>query len=117
MDLNERKLKFSETRTIDVVTDKSFKQLLLDDKLIKRMKSVGFCDPTPVQTGAIPVGLLGNGLIIYIPNNLMKLLFRYSCSSKIWNWKNISFCSFGGELCNRNQCSWKTASCYFGSNS
>ena len=49
-------------RSLDVVTSKTFDQLLIHPEIIKRLRQNDFKAPTPVQAGAIPLGLLGNGV-------------------------------------------------------
>lgn len=54
-------LKESDLRTIDVITDRTFDTLLIHPTVVEKLKSHGFVTATPVQAGAVPLGLLGNG--------------------------------------------------------
>ena len=55
----------TDERDLDVVSTKTFEQLMLHPKLIMSIKEVGYCLPTPVQATAIPLALRGTGLFFF----------------------------------------------------
>uniref|UniRef100_A0AC34FKZ6 ATP-dependent RNA helicase n=1 Tax=Panagrolaimus sp. ES5 TaxID=591445 RepID=A0AC34FKZ6_9BILA len=67
-------IKFADERTADVLSNKTFDQLLIHPEVINRIKKCNYQLPTPVQAGAIPLGLLGNDLLVQAKSGTGKTL-------------------------------------------
>jgi superfamily II DNA/RNA helicase len=55
----------SRERTSDVQSDKDFKQLMVRDEILEALQQNGYRKPSPVQSQAIPMALLGMGLFSF----------------------------------------------------
>uniref|UniRef100_A0A7E4VXD3 RNA helicase n=1 Tax=Panagrellus redivivus TaxID=6233 RepID=A0A7E4VXD3_PANRE len=76
-------LSFSDTRTLDVHTSKTFVQLLIHPDIVQSIKSAGYAGPTPIQAGALPLGLMGNDLLVQAKSGTGKTLVFATLASQL----------------------------------
>ncbi|CAL2038741.1 unnamed protein product [Caenorhabditis brenneri] len=60
--------------SIDVQSDCTFQSLLINESVQERLRAHQFLRPSPVQAGAIPIGLLGRDLLVQAKSGTGKTL-------------------------------------------